>query len=1041
MVVKTMSIKKKEIKNTKKEIGNITYTNKNIGFSITIPDTWMEVKKSSYEELGISSNTLFIFVVNKFTSMTALFSGFTKEKSFNKFFEQLNFDDNNQFKILSQTTTDINKMKVHQLVIETKNNKLVHNFCLINDMIINFIINIDPKNKVFDKKGIINDLNFKQINDVLSTIKIFEPTNPPVYVDDTKSTTINITSDSIHKLEENQNIDKTLAQILVETECKYKNILVPELYMRYTYEQNGANVSLNIINNEIYLKRSNGSFKIIKVNEDVVNEIERIIHIHISHLTKISSDIKNNSKSVLLIKIENKYAYIDLNNSKHDMSKLKNMVNAILKQIKNNNDKTLDIEDFLIKEDKNNIIDNCKEKDNDLFIEFLSEYENKLTKKKKETLFKEFLYQYDSKLSESNKINKENETFRQFLVEYDLKMQESLKQEDEEIKNEIDEEFSTLLELVKEYTNAEMKKEKEIEDSIFREFLTQYEAKLNKTKKDKLFKDFLAQYEKKLIKKKKEDLFTRFLTQYDVKLNKTKKDKLFKEFLYSYDNKLNKKNQNELFQEFLTKYETKLNKTKKDKLFKDFIIKYEERLKKSKEDELFRKFLDHYESKINEEKTEEIKKQKEDKEVIEPFEVYMMPDKNSSTEIIKGEAKIKDNEPFEVYLMPNVIMNNAIDEETLNEQEDTNNESINDYNIEEFQEYFHNVDGHASFRFLFPYNSGEKIIRDFNVFDIVNYNQLMYRIFIFKCENEEKYQIKLRDWMDKNIQSNKTILKDSYTKTSKKGLEINTYVLETSKFYKVAYIYGYLIAISGFIDEKTDIFADIALENVEIGEDSRAFVEAHDRKMRSINILEAQGIPYIDELPVIKSSYEITGKTLDDIAKRAIVLCICCNFASDLVSNKKKKYIKESKKFFTKLLDSFNVKDVMTKDEKLLFDKMDKKLAVQIAWQFEGYVILLWTLGLIDEILFPDELIEPDSVTAIVSACDSYREFVEKCQLRSVHEVLDLADLTYRYNWYCVESKINDEEPVMNPEIVMERHRALNWLLTNEKWDKVEINT
>ena len=44
-----MNTKSKK-KETKKEINNITYTNKNIGFSITIPDTWMEVKKSSYED-------------------------------------------------------------------------------------------------------------------------------------------------------------------------------------------------------------------------------------------------------------------------------------------------------------------------------------------------------------------------------------------------------------------------------------------------------------------------------------------------------------------------------------------------------------------------------------------------------------------------------------------------------------------------------------------------------------------------------------------------------------------------------------------------------------------------------------------------------------------------------------------------------------------------------------------------------------------------------------------------------------------------------
>ena len=120
---------------------------------------------------------------------------------------------------------------------------------------------------------------------------------------------------------------------------------------------------------------------------------------------------------------------------------------------------------------------------------------------------------------------------------------------------------------------------------------------------------------------------------------------------------------------------------------------------------------------------------------------------------------------------------------------------------------------------------------------------------------------------------------------------------------------------------------------------------------------------------------------------------------------------------------------------------MDKDLAIQISWQLEGYLILIWTLGLIDEIEFPDVLVDPDSVTSLVSSCDTYKEFLEQCQLRDVEDVLDLADLTYRYNWYCVESRINDDEPIINPEIVMERHRALNWLLSDQKWDKVEIDT
>ena len=819
-----MNTKNKK-KETKKEINNITYTNKNIGFSITIPDTWMEVKKSSYEDLGINDNTLFIFVVNKFSSLTGVFSGFSKTRSFNKFFEKLNIED--KYQVLYQKTNEINKIKVHQLVLETDTNKIMHNFCLINGMIVNFTINVDIRNKAFDKKTITNDSNFKQMNEVLNTIKVFEPLNPPIYVDDSNL------NNNAYDIEEKTiiNEEKSLAQILIETECKYKSILTPELYLRYSCDRGNTNSGISIIEKEIYLNKLNGSFKFIKINEDLFDEIERILYTNMPNLMRMNTENKTNSKSTLLVKVKNKYAYIDLCQH-YSISSVEDVIINILKEIKNNMNIDLEIDEFLSEEEKE--IDTN-------FIQVL-----------------------DESIEDEDEENEELDMFLEKAMMGEIEILD------------IDDEFGETL-------------------------------------------DEIAAAEE-------------------------------------------------------IKHET---------------------------DEEFGEVLDEVAVNVT--------------PVAVPFIAALTEEENNNMDV------------------PNVT-------EEVQEEQNVKDATSN-YTSEDFHEYFHNIDGHASFRFLFPANIGEKIIREFNVFDIVNDNQLIYRVFLFKCENEEKYESKLKTWMDKNIASSNTTLHDSYTTKNENNLEIKTFILGNGKFYKTIYVYGYLIAISGYCDETIQTFANIALNNVEIGEDSREFVEAYDRKMRSINILQAQQIPYIEELPPIKSSYEITGKTIDEIAKRAIVLCICCNFASDIISNKKKRYVKESKKFFNKLLETFNVKDVMTKDEKLLFEKMDKDLAIQISWQFESYVILLWTLGLIDEVTFPDTLVEPDSVTAVVSACDSYREFLEKCKIRSVDEVLDLADLTYRYNWYCVESKINDEEPIMNAEVVMERHRALNWLLSNEKWDKVEINT
>ena len=299
--------KKAPKKEVKQEINNILYTNKNIGFSISIPDTWYEVKKSSYEDLGITDNTLFIFVVNKFTSLTAVFSGFSNSKNFNKYFK--NLDYSKDYKVIYKEETEINKVNVKQLVIETETNKIMHNFCLINDMIINFTINVDVKNRIFDDKNIINDSNFKQMNELLNTLTILTPINPPIYIEDKNEEELVVEVIDAPKVEE----EKTLAQILIETDCKYKRILIPELYLKYTYHKDNQDVNLNIINNEIYFKGLKDNFKLIKVDESVSNEIERILHSSMQELTSMSLKKKTDSKSTLLIKVDSKYSYIDLN--------------------------------------------------------------------------------------------------------------------------------------------------------------------------------------------------------------------------------------------------------------------------------------------------------------------------------------------------------------------------------------------------------------------------------------------------------------------------------------------------------------------------------------------------------------------------------------------------------------------------------------------------------------------------------------------------------------------------------------------------------
>lgn len=787
-----MSTKPKKETN---KVNSVRYSNKNVGFSLSIPDNWMEVKKSSYFDLGINENTLCAFVVDKFTHLSAIFSGFCTEDEFKK----INVaKEDLPFQVLYEKMLTYKNIPARQFVVSKDDKKLINTFCLINGMLIDFTINISLKNKNFDKSKLSNDNNFKTINNVLNTLEVYEPVNPPIYIDRDVSDVKEVKMVNDPKEMTKIILPQRQAEIIIENECKYRNILMPEFYLKYV---NNGKTKLSVIDKEVYFIDKNNHYRSVNVNDDLLKSISSVLEKNWLELETMDCGYqKITTDSYFSVKVNhsygNSYLYIDVNKC----------------------------EGFRI--------------------------------------------------------------------------------------------FDNIVRMVQEYVSFDYSEETPIDEEV------------------------------------------------EVK---------------------------------------------------EEVVPLEEDV-----DEIMPVLKEIRERDITEKMpVPEIEEEQEEK--VLPIE-DVGPESVTNNVVVPIASEVHEESHK---------IDTSIEEK---EENRSNAEEI------EFLEYFHNVDGHNSFRFLFPINSGEKVERDFNVFDIQNGEDINYRIFIFKCETEEKYKNKLQDWMNKNVQSSNSRIVDEREEKSD-FVSIRTFILDNGKFYKVVYVSGYLIAVSGLAINEIMSFADHALKTVEIGEDDRSNIEALNRKMNSISILQQQGIPYIDELPPLPSSYDIAGKTYDEIAKRAIALCICCNYASDIVSNKKKKYIKESKKFFNKLLDKYNVKDIMTKEERELFEKGNHDVAVQISWQFEGCAILLWALGLLEHISYPDTLVNPDEITSIISSCNNYSEFVQKCAFRPVEEILDLADLTYRYNWYCVDAQIEGEEPKINSEIVVERYRALKWLLTDEKWDKVDINT
>ena len=95
----------------------------------------------------------------------------------------------------------------------------------------------------------------------------------------------------------------------------------------------------------------------------------------------------------------------------------------------------------------------------------------------------------------------------------------------------------------------------------------------------------------------------------------------------------------------------------------------------------------------------------------------------------------------------------------------------------------------------------------------------------------------------------------------------------------------------------------------------------------------------------------------------------------------------------------------------------------------------------------------PDQLEAPVSECDrsasaiAARKDIEPVNgmLRAKTRILDEADLIYRYHWAIRDAlrRGNPSSGSLHPGVVMERHKAFNWLIgyQGQDWEDVSTDT
>lgn len=226
----------------------------------------------------------------------------------------------------------------------------------------------------------------------------------------------------------------------------------------------------------------------------------------------------------------------------------------------------------------------------------------------------------------------------------------------------------------------------------------------------------------------------------------------------------------------------------------------------------------------------------------------------------------------------------------------------------------------------------------------------------------------------------------------------------------------------------------------DVGE--RGLAEKTARRLRSNTYIKEKQIACLESLPLTESSDEVTIKSVDERCKRAIACLISVQLACDISSGND---YDVSKEFFEKLLRQYQVENELIEKERKLFEgTYTDQDAVDVAWTYETYWAVVWSLGLVEDIKASGEICDCERAIALVSECESFEDFKNQCHPRTVEEILDMLDLYYRYHWVCVEYTLNPETKIgdLDPEVVCERRRGLEWLVSEESdWNEILLDT
>lgn len=207
------------------------------------------------------------------------------------------------------------------------------------------------------------------------------------------------------------------------------------------------------------------------------------------------------------------------------------------------------------------------------------------------------------------------------------------------------------------------------------------------------------------------------------------------------------------------------------------------------------------------------------------------------------------------------------------------------------------------------------------------------------------------------------------------------------------------------------------------------------RRARSNAVMRAQHVPVNKWLPVIESEREVKLPSTEEVAMRA---------AATLVVALKGEGLEQV--HVDAIVRDYQLAPWLSpKEAAFIADPAPRQADRDVnVWRYEAANTLLWALGLVDRLDAPKAPCDPAMLAALLKH-NSRAQFLARAKLRSLPDILDQADLIFRYRWALVDARINNRPAPagLSDDVAMERHQALNWLVqhADTAWDDITLDT